>query len=767
MNLIDIGLIRFLQVCGQLVRPVAVALAVAMLIGYESQAQTTLELKSGQTNQPMVNANVHVNQEGQQPRHLVSDKRGKVRIPEALTQQAAMLNIRITYVGRHALDTSLQPGQTHTLVMTPISNPLDPLVITGQYQPEQATEAVHQVRVIKEAEIEEMGAVNLRDVMNQTLNVRVTKDNVLGSGMSLQGISGQNVKIMIDGVPVIGRQDGDIDLSQLNLNDVKRIEVIEGPLNVNYGTNALGGTINIITKKSGQDGFGAEASSYFENNGTLNVNGNASFQSGSHHFRLSGGRNYFNGWAPGDGFWPSFDATLADTNRTDQWDPKRQYFGRLNYQYHVNEWRIGYQGSFMDEKVWNWGKPRPPYYEKAFDDQYETERINQSINAKGPLGENWQLNAVAAFNQYNHRKQTYIKDLTTLNRQLRDNASAHDTSQFDLLMSRASFSHTPDSGFLSWEMGYHIRREKAQGQRLRNNTQQLANYALFATAEVALTDKLTLRPGLRQAWNTDYDPPLTPSLNARYKRGDFTLRASYARGFRAPGLKELHFRFVDINHNIHGNPDLEAEYAHNYSLSGSYQSMVDQALLKAEVSTFFNDIRNRIALAQVEGTRFSYVNIGNYKTIGANFESSAVWQSFKLDVGAAYTGRFNDLGQDADGLDAYQFTPQANGQIRYNLKNPDITLTSFYKFQGRMEQLQETGDDEIQETFIDPYHRLDFTITMPLLDSYLTVTTGVKNIMDVTNVNASLGGGAAHSGSGGQVPVGMGRTVFTRLTAQF
>ena len=67
--------------------------------------------------------------------------------------------------------------------------------------------------------------------------------------MSMQGISGENVKILIDGVPVLGRLDGNIDLSKINLNDVDQIKVIEGPQSVSYGTNGMAGTINIIIKK--------------------------------------------------------------------------------------------------------------------------------------------------------------------------------------------------------------------------------------------------------------------------------------------------------------------------------------------------------------------------------------------------------------------------------------------------------------------------------------------------------------------------------------
>ncbi|MDZ7846145.1 MAG: TonB-dependent receptor plug domain-containing protein [Owenweeksia sp.] len=66
---------------------------------------------------------------------------------------------------------------------------------------------------------------------------------------SRQGLSGAKIKILVDGVPVIGRLDGNIDISQINLSNIERVEIVEGPMSVQDGTDAVAGTINLITKK--------------------------------------------------------------------------------------------------------------------------------------------------------------------------------------------------------------------------------------------------------------------------------------------------------------------------------------------------------------------------------------------------------------------------------------------------------------------------------------------------------------------------------------
>lgn len=72
-----------------------------------------------------------------------------------------------------------------------------------------------------------MGAQNLTQLLKNELNIQLSNDAILGSSMSLQGISGENVKFLIDGVPIIGRLNGSVDLDQINIQNVEKIEIIE------------------------------------------------------------------------------------------------------------------------------------------------------------------------------------------------------------------------------------------------------------------------------------------------------------------------------------------------------------------------------------------------------------------------------------------------------------------------------------------------------------------------------------------------------------
>ena len=169
----------------------------------------------------------------------------------------------IKKIGFELKKIELESNAQTTIVLKEIPNDLEEFVVTGEYEKTSTSNSVQKVRVLDQKRIQAQGAVNLKDLLSNELNVRISQDNILGAGLSLQGISGQNIKILIDGVPVVGRVNGNIDLTQLNLNNIERVEIIEGPMSVVYGTDALGGVINLISKKPAKASVSGNLQSYF------------------------------------------------------------------------------------------------------------------------------------------------------------------------------------------------------------------------------------------------------------------------------------------------------------------------------------------------------------------------------------------------------------------------------------------------------------------------------------------------------------------------
>ncbi len=678
--------------------------------------------------------------------------------------------IKVSAVGYEA--ASLRPADgrdTVRIVLERSVTGLDEVVITAQYAPKRRADAVQKMRVIGAEEITARGAVNVTDVLRQELNFRISNDNILGAGLTMMGISGENVKILINGVPVIGRLDGNIDLNQLNVNEIEQIEITEGPLAVNYGTNALAGTINIITKRPEQNSIGASAEAFTESSGHYNLGAAANAGRKNSSLRLSAGRNFFDGWHPGDSPLWHRRSGLADITRFQQWNPREQVFGRAAYRISGdNEARKGKERyleigtEIFREEIINRGRPDAPYGERAFDDTYRTARSDVNLKYQSPLGERARVHIIAAFNDFQRIKNTYVTDLTGVSSTLTDVASLNDTSRFQTAMSRGSVIRDFGSA-LQVQAGYEVEIEYADGERIDDPTGRMENYAAFATAEWQPAERITLKPGLRATVNSRYDAPLVPSLNTLWKLNERQrIRASYARGFRAPGLKELSFYFVDINHNIIGNPDLDAEDSHHYSI-GFEQHTARNSPWGYGISAFYNDITNLITLAAVNETEYSYVNIGEQQTGGLQGQVNYAAGGFDVQVGALYTAISNRLGARAD-VPGFIYTPEANANLRYTSPSGKWTASVFYKYNGARNFFLLAGD-EVRESVLAAFHTADLSAERRFWDGRLSLQAGSKNLFNLENIMAGAGGGV--HGGGGMMAVGTGRTYFLRLAVNF
>ncbi|MEO0075722.1 MAG: TonB-dependent receptor, partial [candidate division WOR-3 bacterium] len=676
--------------------------------------------------------------------------------------------ISISCIGYRKLTDTVYTIENKTYYLTPVIITMNEVVVTAQYAPNSPEKAVHKIKIIDSKKIEAMGAVNLRDVLTNELNIRITHDNILGSSMSLQGISGQNVKILIDGVPVTGRLNGNIDISQINMNNVERIEIIEGPLSVNYGTDALGGTINIITKKSQKETFSISSNNYYESNGQYNSTGRIGYNKGNNFISLSGGRNYFDGWRTDDRPFQIEKVRIADSLRYKNWKPKEQFFGTINYMYRFKGLKLGYTGDYFHEQIINKGLPRFPYFETAFDEFYNTNRINNSFNLTGQINKNYYINVLFAHTHFKRIKNTYFKDLTTLNEVLTENPSDQDTSVFNNIVARGSISNTKTNAKINYEAGYDINHETALGLRIKNQIQQIGDYAIFSSAEYKPTPKLIIRPGLRVIYNTAYKAPLVPSLNLKYsilendkKNSLATIRFSYARGFRSPSIKELYFYFVDINHNITGNENLEAEQSHNFNLSTNFSRTKNDKVLKTELSMFYNYIENMISLAQSSGTEFSYFNVEKFQTLGIQLQNDVSIKHFKISIGGAYIGRYNRLSNSFD-TERFLYSPEGRCNLFYEWHKHKMTFALFYKYTGVLPVFGVNSNGDIYKSSIQDFHIADLSVSKLFLNKRINVALGIKNIFNVKNISGAAPGGV-HSSGGNTVAVGMGRTYFIKL----
>lgn len=722
----------------------------------DSFTQTTVSIVSKTENNMIRDAMIVLTKIPGPNNLYYSDPGGKAIIPQGVLPESGYFSFHIIAEGFQVYCDSMLVNTSKICYLKPDIQEMEEVVITAQIQPSTIEKSIQKVTVISRETIVAKGATNLRDVLQNELNIRVSQDQILGASLTMKGMGGEGVKIMIDGVPLTGRNDGNLDLSQINLANIDRIEIIEGPLSVNYGSNAIAGTINLITKKTTKPGHSITASTLYESSGHYNAHAGYQFTTGKHHFSFSGGRNYFDGWTDKD---PSFELPRkkpADSSRFKSWKPKEQYTYGFRYQFKTTTWTIAPFADAFSEKITNRGYPKAPYQIAAFDDYYTTNRLNTGLNLTGKI-KKLPLKSLFGYNNYQRIRNTYYTDLTTLERQLTTNFGDQDTTKFHLFFSRITLARSLPHARFNYESGIEFNRESASGTRIENRKKTLTDVAIFGTAEYRPFRSFVLNPGIRLNYNSVYGPVTVPSINLKFNRRGHTLRANYARGFRTPSIKELFLEFVDINHNILGNPDLNPETSNHFQLWYSLSDTVKKAVFTYEVNPFFQQIQHKINLAQSgDGTVYSYFNIDAYTALGVQLAVVTNFRSFQLKTGFSYLGI-------ATNYTAHQFryTPEATAALTFKLPKTPLSFNGFYKYTGEVSSFYINDDNTIEPIYIQDYQLLDVQVNYTFLKKQLQLACGARNLFDVKSINSSNGSGI-HSG-GGNTPVSVGRTYYITL----
>jgi outer membrane receptor for ferrienterochelin and colicins len=728
-------------------------------------AQETKVIVFDQTfNEPLPNAHIHFSSLHSEKKEVISTNSKGIAVLPFHSDYGNEVAIYITYLGFSAVHDTVKVGSSFKIKMKESAESLSQVVVTGQFSESTPEKAIHKVTLISREKIEALNAVSLDQVLARELNMNVSQDGIMGSSISIQGLSGENVKILVDGVPMVGRLNGSIDLSQINLNDVERIEVVEGPLSVSYGSNALAGTINLITKKGSQKPISVNGKYYTENIGTHNVDGRVGFSKGKNYGGITFTRNYFDGWNIADPTWYSPEP-VADWSRVKLWKPRTQLLGGLKYGRILDKGTLLFNISGFDETIINRGAPRGPYNEVAFDDKYITQRLDNSVTLDLKTDSLHKLQVIVAYNMYQRQRLSYITDLTGVSSVPNETPGVNDTNFTDLKMMRATFMGATKSDFWRYQIGTDLNHETVKGKRILNEQQSIGDYAGFFSVEWTPTLKWTVKPGIRASYNTQYGAPIVPSLYAKYQlRPSMSIRGSVARGFRAPSVKELYMDFVDINHDIQGNPNLAAETALHTSLNYNYNRISGDRIFKFKLGVFYNLIQNKITLAQSSITQYQYANLDQALSQGFNTEVQYIFNAFKTSIGFSYTGNKNEI-EGSETL-PIAYSPQVTSSVTYAYKKAKLDLSIFYKYSGKQPNIVIDDNNQLRQDFIGSYGLLDFTANKRIWKDQLIVGIGVKNILDVTNVSTSDSGGS-HGGSDGTRPIAPGRVYFLKLGFQF
>ena len=630
---------------------------------------------------------------------------------------------------------------------------VDQVVVTGNISPTHIDSSIRVVRILDRSVIEGRAVDNARDLLRNELNIKVSENGILGSGVSINGLGGENVKILIDGVPMIGRLNGNVDLSQINLSNIDRVEIIEGPMSVEYGTNALAGTINFITKNSSNYKLESSADVKYESTGQFTQRVNTNLNSKLGRISIGANRLYFDGWSPEDRTFDWIEDYLADSGRVSAWKPKLQHGVDIKLLILDEELAITPSFSYFEETIDNKGYPRAPYGEFAFDETYETFRYSPAITINKYSDNHKLWNAVFSWSKFIRHKNRYSTDLTTLNSTIMVNPGDNDTTLVHQVLTRGSRNFIFDFP-VSLVVGWDVNRESLYGARISESFKEITDAAAFMQLGYKRKSS-SVQLGIRKAWNSSYPPPITPSLHILHSSEKNQWRFNIARGFRSPSIKELYFEFIDSNHNLLGNPDLEAETSHNAAL-GFTRKINDGAL---KVNSHFSFIENMIQLVETtDKLTYVYHNTGNVQSHGIKVNYSNQIGSFSYDGGCSLLG----LKYDQDAL----YSTEVALDVRWDIIESRTQLYLSTKRNGQVSRYFLDEEGEIIRGVTDPYTFIDCNLSHTYKSGQLSTVVGVHNLFDVQNINTSdiIDG---HSESSGAYMMSWGRSFIVSAKWRF
>lgn len=661
-------------------------------------------------------------------------------------------------------------------------NELEEVVITGQFEPQSIKKSVFNVRIITAKDIQNLAANNLSDVLNQYLNITIRPSGNDGrSTVSIFGLDARYFKILIDNVPVVSESGlgNNTDLSQINLNDIEQIEIVEGSMGVTHGANAVSGVLNIITKKSSKDNWNIAATAQEESVGkefdffdkgrhiqTLKV---SNALNNNWFASVTVNRNDFNGFLDGK---KGKDYSENDQLRGYRWLPKEQLNGTALIAYNKNNFRIFYKFEYLDENIDFYNSTvQSGYnaelgsYRYADDRRFLNNRYFHNLNAIGKIFNKLNYNVSVS-----HQKQErFIEDFRyyLFTRNEANNVKVKDQSM-EVFYSTGTVSNFFSDKKVSLQLGYEIVNNRGFSLPVRKT---LENYDFFASSEIIATERFSIRPGMRFSSQSKFKDQHASSLGLRYLfKNDFELRGSYGNSFRTPTFEELYYWFVNDSHFYIGNENLIPETSTSYEISLKKQLGLASGLqISTSFSGSFLDINDKIDMALIRINpstfirEFQYINISKYRMWNFSTMNQFKKGNWNINLGAALVGISQKIdNQIFEPNEKFLYSFNLNCNASYLVPKWQTTFSAYYKFNGKTQQFVEGSSQYIIST-VDASNWLDASARKSFFKNKLESTIGVRNILDVTNINQTTANNGSAHGTSSNVMLAYGRSYFLKL----
>ena len=594
---------------------------------------------------------------------------------------------------------------------------VDEVVVTATRRERNLKNVPITVQVITAEEIQKSQAPDFQSFLeNEFSGINFTNEGGMPN-INMMGFGGKYVLFLMDGERMAGETFDNIDYDRIDLENIERIEVIKGASSSLYGSNALGGVINIITKDAQKP---------------LELSANYLYNTQEDHkTNLSVGTKQRWGSVRVPVFYnfrqPYIIVDKEPLKTYKNGVPHYSQMGELNVAGFTN-YGASPKLTFDLSPKWNLSLA-PSYYfsERNAGTQSSKKLRDRYYNYSGALKSDYKitdsktLSLSAAYDRYDKYKYYVLlneKDKSYENSILRVGGQYNQSIKEK--HSLVAGAEVNSDELLSF-------RFTSSGQEAKKNAQ---NYAVFTQQEWALSEDFTLVTGVRMDYHSLFQQYLTYRLSGMFKIDAFTLRGGYASGFRSPTLKELYTNWFHPwggGFQIMGNKKLTPETSHNTTFS------VDFNAKKWNITaiTQFSKVKDKIALywSRSKDT-IRYVNhAGNTDIISS--ELSGTYRPsryFRLKGSYAYYVSSNSRSD----VRPHTFTAKVEYVEQSDLKYlPNVLLS------GKYLAGSDIYDDKSTYTHYEGYGlwRLQLSKKLPY---HFIVNAGVDNLFDYITPTTSF-----------------------------
>ena len=531
---------------------------------------------------------------------------------------------------------------------------LQEVVVTGTGTQHLLKDAPVQTEVISHRQLQQFAGKSIEDILSGLTASFAFNENDMGSHLQMNGLGNSYVLILVDGRRLHGDNGGENDLSLIDPHNIEKIEIVKGASSALYGSDAIAGVINIITRKHREQGLMLENTSRVGSYGDIRQHNGIALNYGKFSSYTNFQLQHSDGWqntseeALSQTEYHITDSRNKTVNRHTNW----QLAEHLTYQL-TPKIELYADGSIYWKRIYRPCGKHPGVDVKTYDMQYN----NASISAGGK----WKLNETDVITldaDWKRHAYKYVYTDTTLTDGYVNGRFTNYFPYFpgdkelqsDQRLTQISLKGVfalPYEQMLS--AGFDYRYDwleapmRVKGGKATDNTQ-----AIYVQDEWALLNPLYLTAGLRLTRNEGFGTRLTPKLSAMLKLGELRLRATWSQGYKTPTPKELHYQYFRNMNGVYlylGNTDLKAQTSNYFGVSAEYTL----GHLTMTLSGYYNKVDNMIALVTIPTSEApgdlivqydpmrvrQYQNMEDAKTYGIDF--TARYQTKHFTAGGSYS----------------------------------------------------------------------------------------------------------------------------------